>query len=103
MSKIRSYKSPHVEIRYEIPDEGPIVLNSIRTETRFKNKGFATKALTDFLVYTDSLQRDVSLLASPLTANTSLRRLVSWYESFGFKRTGRHNFAFEPYMERPHK
>lgn len=68
-----------------ITDEstGEIELDLIESEVR--GQGNARRTMQEFLNFTDSQRKDVFLTASPRDKQTSFKRLVEFYESFGFK------------------
>ena len=75
-------------------------LFSLRTPVSARKQGAAKAAMLAFLDKTDAAGITVKLLASPLDKKTRLDKLVAFYQSLGFKITGRGNAAGEPNMER---
>lgn len=81
--------------------DGSILLQSLRTKTTEKKKGYARAAMVQFLELADKTGLDVDLGASPLTKDVHLGRLVAFYQSLGFELTGHSiNPAGDPQMVR---
>jgi ribosomal protein S18 acetylase RimI-like enzyme len=77
-------------------------LASIRTRTKDQGKGKARAVLERFCEEADALGIPIKLEASPLTKKVNRGRLVAFYESLGFVKTGRTiNPAGDPEMVRP--
>ena len=82
--------------------DGNVELYSLRTPAAKRGKGSAKAAMTDFLTQVDENGFGVKLDASPLDKKTNIQRLVSFYESLGFQKTGKSNNAMrDPEMYRP--
>jgi ribosomal protein S18 acetylase RimI-like enzyme len=92
-----------LQLTYGEYDADYIHIISIRTKSRERNKGSARVALTQLLNDLDvQYGLPISLEASPLDKRTDLGRLVRFYESLGFKCTGKFaNPACDPVMVRP--
>lgn len=88
-----------IEYRFD-PRAGAFDIASLRVPPKVQGQGLARDAMKSFLAATDAAEKDVKLLASPLTKATKLAQLVRFYESLGFKVTGRGNPAGDPVMIR---
>lgn len=86
-SSIKKLKIRHCTILYSTSD--CIKVHSIRTPVAHRHRGEARTALTALLKLADDLGKAVVLDASPLDDKTSTRRLIEFYESFGFTPTGK--------------
>ena len=75
------------QVRWNIPTD--VHISSIRTAIAKRGAGAARKALSAFLRQTDSQNLSTSLEASPLDNKTNAKRLEGFYESLGFKSTGK--------------
>ena len=74
----------------------------MRTPQAKRGKGSARAALSQFLQEADARGLSVKLQASALDKKTSTAKLVKFYQSLGFKPTGRTiNALGEPEMLRP--
>ncbi len=81
--------------------DNSILLQSLRTKASEKKKGYARAAMIEFLNLADKTGMDIDLGASPLTRDTNLGKLVSFYQSLGFELTGsKINPAGDPQMIR---
>lgn len=77
-----------VVIQYH--DRGDVrTIESIRTPTAKLRRGHARRAMEEFIAEADAAGLTLELGASPLNKSTSLGRLVRFYESLGFRQTGR--------------
>lgn len=66
-----------------------ISLSSIRTPQRKRGNGSAKRALRALISQADAEGVTITLGASPLDSKTNINKLVSLYESMGFRLTGR--------------
>lgn len=99
-SSIRTTKIEDTTLSYSLYDDR-IHLLSMKTPATKRRKGSARQAMALFLKEADRLGMAVTLEASPLDKKTSLQKLVEFYQSFGFKLTGKRvNFAGDPEMKR---
>jgi predicted GNAT superfamily acetyltransferase len=79
-----------------------VYVQSVRTPTSKRGQGSARRAMEALLRSTDALGYDVYLGCSPLDKRTRDNRLHAFYESLGFRDTGKYiNQAFDPEMKRP--
>jgi len=87
-------------VEVENPKKAQVV--SLRTHgEKSKRKGTARAAMEHLCSLSDHQGAILSLLASPLTKKTRLPRLVRFYDSLGFRPTGRTgNWAGDPIMVR---
>lgn len=83
-------------------DHGNVrTIDSLRTPTAKLRQGHARRAMEEFIAAADAEGLTLELGASPLNKSTSLGRLVRFYESLGFRQTGRSvNPAGHPLMRR---
>lgn len=71
-------------------DRGNVrTIASLRTPTAKLRQGHARRAMEAFIADADAEGLTLELGASPLNKSTSLGRLVRFYESLGFRQTGR--------------
>ena len=81
--------------------DGQVHLFSVSTPVSKRHKGSARKALQHFLKVTDENHLTVVLEASPLDRSTNVTKLVDFYSSLGFKKTGKTiNPMLDPEMAR---
>jgi len=77
-------------IVYEVkPNDNIVEIQSIRTPQSKRGKGSARKATELFLKQTDANGFTTKLYASGLDKKTNDAKLIRFYESLGFKATGR--------------
>ena len=97
-SNLKSLKGERCTIWYHVYND-KWTLESVRTSTGSLNKGYATKLLMQFLDMAKQSNVPVYLIASPLTKRTNPKRLIRFYQKFGFILTGNSgNFVGDPYM-----
>jgi hypothetical protein len=89
-----------VQTPYQEGNIKEVSISSLRTPQRKRGLGSARSAMVEFLNETDAAGLSVGLLASPLDKTTKPSRLVNFYETLGFEKTGRSNAAGDPYMIR---
>ncbi len=83
-------------------NDGTVSVASVRTPQTKRGAGSARAAMQQLIRQADAQGVTLTLDASPLDRKTSLGKLVAFYESLGFEKTGRTaNFAGDPKMIRP--
>ena len=97
---VQEQKIGNARIVYQMQRSGNVELGSIRVPHKHRGKGEAKTAIREFLSGTDKAGKTVELLASPLDRKTNVTKLVKFYQSEGFKLTGKTNYAGEPKMVR---
>lgn len=97
---IQTMQGEHCRIIYGNYQDG-YMIHSIRTETKFLDKGYALNLLRTFIKKCDSENKAIYLLVSPLNKTTKMNKLINLYQKVGFKLTGHvGNPAGDPYMKR---
>ena len=86
--RVSETKIGHTKVSYNY-DGSRIKIFSIRTKTSELGKGYAKQALSFMLNEADKLRIPIYLDSSPLNKQTNGQRLLKFYESFGFKPTGK--------------
>jgi hypothetical protein len=82
-------------------EDGALKIYSVRTPQAKRGKGSARQAMVQFLQQADREGKAVTLDASSLDKKTSTGKLITFYESLGFVKTGRTiNALGEPEMRR---
>jgi hypothetical protein len=85
----RTKKIGDTTVMYGVGKDGTAELISVRTPQTKRGKGSARDALVKFLEEADAMGLEVKLQSSPLDKRTHGGRLQAFYESLGFKPTGR--------------
>lgn len=81
--------------------DGKLKIYSLRTPISKRGGGSARLAMQEFLKYADEAGIDVYLDSSPLDNRTNGNKLIKFYQSLGFKKTGKViNPAGDPEMVR---
>lgn len=97
---IREVTVDDVTILYGYDGESAHIA-SVRTKAKAQGQGKARRVLELFCEEADALGIPIKLEASPLTKKVNRARLVAFYESLGFEKTGRTiNPAGDPEMMR---
>lgn len=98
----RTTKVGDTTLMYGVGPESAAELISMRTPPAKRGQGSARDALTRFLSEADERNLEVKLTASPLDRRTNDQKLRAFYQSLGFRPTGRTmNVVGDPEMIRP--
>lgn len=98
---LRSYSIGAAKIVLSIDSLGKVKISSVRVPQSKRKNGFARRAISKLIEQSDFEGVDLYLDASPLDSKTNLNKLIGFYESLGFVKTGKTiNFLGEPEMKR---